>query len=85
MISPSVTCALVSQILDGEAADGMGVTYFDILDMLAEGDCKLLILQRVDHANTLQQVGLAEVGRLLEQEMRQDGGPFVVAALEFVP
>ena len=71
-------------MLDGEGRID-GVTYFDILDILAEGDCKLLILQLVDHANTLQQAGLAEVGLLLEQEMRQDGGPFVVAALEFVP
>ena len=61
------------------------MTYFDILDILAKGDLKLLILERVHHANTSQEVGAAGIGLLLEQEMRQDGGPFVVAALELLP
>jgi hypothetical protein len=59
-------------------------THLDVLDVLAKRNLKVLVFQHVDHADTVQNVGVAEFRWLLEQKMRQDGGPLIVAALEFV-
>jgi hypothetical protein len=58
--------------------------HLDVLNVLAKRKLKALVFQGVDHANAIQKGGLAEFWLLLEQKMRHDGGPLMVATLEFV-
>ena len=54
------------------------------MHILAEGYFKIVILQSVDHTDPFQQVGLSALKLLVEQEMRQDGRPLIIGALELV-
>ena len=69
----------MSQIL--ESGD---IAHLDTLNVLSEGKLEVLVFQGVYHADAMQYAGRSLRRLLLEQEMRQDGRPLIVAALEFV-
>ena len=61
-----------------------GHVHLDSLNMLLDGDLYLIIFDTRHHAHTIQDCGIFTFQLCLQQEMRQNGLPLSIAALELV-
>jgi len=79
IISPSISCIGVSSVQQGAAV--FPQTCLDSPNVLEDGNLERIVAKRVHHTHSFEQLDV--FGQFLQQEMRQDLGPFVVITLEF--